>query len=898
MLKARNKNILRNIRDSLNRFLSIAAIVALGTGFLGGLVATTPDMEMAAAKYMSEAKMYDIDVRSALGYTEDEVKSLSGIEGIGDFCCANVTDQVLISGSQRFTARVFGYLDSAGTATMNRLTLVSGRMPSRPFECVVQSPNGYTTTLPKEGDTLRFFNSPSAPGGFAYSFAVISGIVRSPLFISAESEPSMKGVGNISLAVYTMRSFYSLSTYTDIYMTVPSRFSTWSPDYDSLIAGERRRLLPVEERITDSRIDSVKSAAGKVVESVALSANVQEALARDRNFRTLQSYRIESMLNSHGGRNARLLASRIGATADACRILKDSVKPASITAETADSLLKGQFALMDKMKGKISGVNTRKDNTGYASYKSNIDKIAAMSRVFPAFFFFIAILVSLTTMTRLVDERRSETGTLKALGFSNWQLLSEYLAYAFLATLLGSFVGLEIGFKLFPRVISKAYGMMYAIPPVETPFRWNIALVSSGIAMVGILLATLWACLSETGAVPAVLMTPKAPAAGRRILLERIGFIWKRLSFSVKVTARNLFRYKKRLYMTVFGIAGCSALLVAAFGLRDSIYDIVDKQFNEICKYDLMMMFEDSKVPACVRDVSSDYLPFRNEAGRVMNGSKVQPVFVYVPDNPDSLRQFVDLRHRKSHRPIALTDDGVVLSEKLCEQLGVHAGDSVTVENGDGLTGRAKVLGGAENYVYGLTFMTPREYRTLFNAKPDFTSAICKLKPGKDNDATLQELMDDGSVVYTLSSRSLRDTAYKEMRSIYIVVLVLILASGILSMVVLYNLANINICERKRELATLLVLGYTQKEAQRYIFREIDILSFMGTALGLLLGAPLHSFVIRTTEVNAAMWGRTVYPMSYVYAALISIGFTFLINLLMRRSINGINMVESMKTGD
>ena len=200
-------------------------------------------------------------------------------------------------------------------------------------------------------------------------------------------------------------------------------------------------------------------------------------------------------------------------------------------------------------------------------------------------------------------------------------------------------------------------------------------------------------------------MTAKAPAAGRRILLERIGFIWMRLSFSVKVTARNLFRYKKRLYMTVFGIAGCSALLVAAFGLRDSIYDIVDKQFNEICKYDLMMMFEDSNVPACVRDVSSDYLPFRNEAGRVMNGTKVQPVFVYVPDNPDSLRQFVDLRHRKSHRPIALTDDGVVLSEKLCEQLGVHAGDSVTVENGDGLTGRAKVLGGAENYIYGLAFM-------------------------------------------------------------------------------------------------------------------------------------------------------------------------------------------------
>jgi putative ABC transport system permease protein len=897
MLKTRNKNVLRNIRDSLNRFLSIAAIVALGTGFLGGLVATTPDMEDAADKYMADAAMYDIDVQSVFGFTQDEAESLSSVDGIGNHCCANVVDAVMIEGSQRYTARVFGYLDSTGTSSINRLSLVSGRMPEKPYECVVQSPNGYTTTLPADGDTIRFFNSPSAPGGFAYPYAVVTGIVRSPLFISAESEPSMKGIGNISLAVYTMRSFYTLSTFTDIYMTASRRLDTWTAGYDSLIAGIRREILPMEEAMTARKMDSLKAESPKVADAVRYAGNVQAALDEDMNVRAAQTRRVIGLLDACGGKNARLLASRLEKVSEECSASKAGDRR-FMSAAKADSLMADRLALMDKMRDKISRVNTRKDNTGYASYKSNIDKIAAMSRVFPAFFFFIAILVSLTTMTRLVEERRSETGTLKALGFSNWQLLSEYLAYAFLATILGCFVGLEICFRLFPRVISKAYGMMYIIPPVETPFRWNIALTASGIAMVGILLATLWACLSETGAVPAVLMTPKAPVAGRRILLERIGFIWKRMPFSSKVTARNLFRYKKRLYMTVFGIAGCSCLVVAAFGLRDSIYDIVDKQFNEICKYDVMMMFDSDKVPQTVKDACTGYMPFRNEAGRVMNGSKVQPIFLYVPEAPDSLSGFVNLRHRKSHKPIPMSDDGVVLSEKLCEQLGVGAGDSITVENGDGLKGRVKVLGGAENYVYGLTFMTPDVYTSLYGKKPVYTSAICNLKPGTDNDATLQKIMEDGSVVYTLSSRNLRDTAYKEMRSIYVVVIVLILASGILSMVVLYNLSNINICERKREIATLLVLGYTEREAERYIFTEIDILSFMGTALGLLLGAPLHSFIIRTTEVNAAMWGRTIYPMSYIYAAAISIGFTFLINLIMRKSISGINMVESMKTSD
>src|SRR5574344_1347272 len=914
MKKIRMRNVRRNIGASMNRFLSIAAIVALGTGFLAGLVSTTPDMEDAADEYMDKVKWYDIDVKNTLGFSKEDVKKLSSVKGIDEVSCAYVTDNILVSEQNtRYTARIFGYLGSdknnnqeqqVSQGELNSFLLVSGRLPEKPDECVVQSPNGYTTTLPANGSTLVFLNNTT---GYAYRKLTVTGVVQSPMFISAESEPSLKGSGSITLGVYVQRNFYTLQSYTDVYMTVKgaSKLSTWSKEYKQLVAEVALELKKITAGIVEEKVASVEE-AGKMTDGALNNIQViKNKLLLDEKYRVSQSEKLLSLLRSVGGTKNEMLIENISSTAERVKTAEKNDIDA-LPIQTMD-IIDEEISLMKKEEDRLWSVDTRDNNVGYASYLSNIEKIQAMSRIFPVFFYFIAMLVSLTTMTRLVEERRNEMGVLKALGFSDGALLGEYLLYAFLATVLGSVVGLSIGFKLFPAVISNAYGMMYSLPKVATPVRWNVAIICSGIAVLCIMVATLAACLSQTIGTPASLMTAKAPSPGKRILLERISFLWKRIPFSGKVTARNIFRYKKRLYMTVAGIAGCSALLVTGFGLHDSIYDIVNKQFGEINKYDLTVMFSkedavdtDNKLKAFFNDASTvnESMKFSTENGYVINGDEIQPTTINVPQQPQLLSHFITLRERRSHDEIPFTNEGVVLTEKLCEQLGVKKGDKVVIQNADGVKAEATVLGGAENYVYAYVYMYPETYSSCFHKDPCYSSALCKLSEQRNNDAVVEKLMESPKVLYVLSTAQLTQTAFDTMRSINVVVIVLIIASGLLSMIVLYNLANINICERKREIATLLVLGYTEHESRRYIFREIDFLSFIGIALGLLLGVPLHGFIVKTLEVNAAMWGRTIYPLSFLYAAGISILFTFGVNIIMRKSIHDIDMVESMKIVD
>jgi putative ABC transport system permease protein len=917
--KIRLTNSLRNIRNSLNRFLSIAAIVALGTGFLAGLVSTTPDMEDAMDKFMDDCAWYDIDVQNTLGFSDDDVAKIKKAPYVEKVQPAYVTDAILVSKEQvRYTTRIFGYLDSPvpqvrnekkgrrstvlSSCGMNNLVLLSGRFPERTDECVVQSPSGYAGTLPQPGETITFLNNAS---DYSAATLTVTGIVKNPMFISAESEPSLKGSGSVTLAVYVLKSFYTRSSYTDVYVTVKgaASLSTWSASYKELVQKTADELTEVCAPLAAEKIASLKQKMSFVSDEMEKVVEAQNKLAQDEVFRARQSQQVIALLESHGVSKDDPLIKNIALTADSVQ----KSLPIHHTSLPFVNEFASELSLLEQHGDSVWGVHTRNGNTGYASYQSNIEKIAAMSKVFPVFFYLIAMLVSLTTMTRLVEERRNETGTLKALGFSNWQLLSEYIWYALAATIFGSIVGLSIGFQLFPKVINNAYGMMYALPPVETPFRWNIALVAGSTAVVCILFATIAACLTETTATPAVLMTPKAPSPGKRILLEHIPFIWKRIPFSGKVTARNLFRYKKRLYMTVIGIAGCSALLTAGFGLHDSIYDIVKKQFGAINKYDVSLMMSsesavqnDETVRTFLNDATTvtSWMQYASENGHIMHGDKSQPLSICVPKNPQTLSSFVSLHGRLSHKMIPFTKDGIIITEKLCEQLGVKSGDTVLLENGEGVKAEVKVLDGAENYVYAYAYLYPQTYQTLFGKTPLYTSALCKLTAEKNNDESITRIMSSPSVLYALSTKNLKNNAYKTMSSINIVVIVLILSSGILSMVVLFNLANINICERKREIATLLVLGYNEREARRYIFREIDILSFMGIVFGLFLGVPLHRFVVSTLEVNAAMWGRTIYPLSFICAAGISVCFTFLVNLIMRKTLRRIDMVESMKTTD
>lgn len=613
-------------------------------------------------------------------------------------------------------------------------------------------------------------------------------------------------------------------------------------------------------------------------------------------------------------------------------------------AELADALvtIEDAQAEIDAITPPTWYVLGRDKNLGYASFVSDAERVEAISLVFPMIFFLVAALVALTTMTRMVDEERTLIGTYKALGYSAGRIASKYLTYAGLASVSGSVVGILIGSQIMPYTIWQAYKTMYSAPSTLTPIDLPIAL-AAGAASVGItLLATYLAVAATLREGPAALMQPRAPKPGKRILLERVKPVWSRLSFSQKVTARNLFRYKKRLLMTVIGIAGCTALLLTGFGLRDSIADILDKQYGEIYRYNMMIgleLEETSTTPEAVLagmdDVPgaggiSDYLVQQITGVRIASGEGVGEAFVdgylRVPRDTAALDDFILLRDRATHAPIVLGTSGAVITEKAAERLGVGIGDTISVEPLDATgntTGEEAVAltitGITEQYVTHLVYVSPALYEAAFGEPPAYNEALAKATlavdaadadgtadegdtaaDAADADAAKQALSEAllardgvGTVQFTEDITSSFDTMFESLNS---VVLVLIVSAGLLALIVLYNLTNINVTERQRELATIKVLGFYESEVSAYIYRETAALTAIGCAIGLALGIALEAFVIRTVEVDIVMFGRTIHATSYLYSAALTAAFAVIVNLAMRRRLRNIDMVESLKS--
>ena len=550
----------------------------------------------------------------------------------------------------------------------------------------------------------------------------------------------------------------------------------------------------------------------------------------------------------------------------------------------------------------------RQDNAGFASYSSNADKIAAIGRVFPVFFFLVAALVALTTMTRMVEEERQQIGTMKALGYSSSQIAVKYLLYAAAASLLGCVCGVAVGMKLFPTVIINAYNIMYYLPRILTPFDWPLALFSSVAAIMCTLAATFGACRAALRESPARLMLPKAPEPGKRILLERVTFLWKRLKFTQKVTARNLMRYKKRFFMTVIGISGCTALLVTGFGIRDSISDIVGIQYGELAHYQLIVgllhedALEDAKLLDILEDKSQveDWLAVLQESGKVAPGGRgpQDSVTIFVPSDPDRLPEFFQFRHRLDKGAAEYGRDAVIITEKLAERQHLQVGDSIRVRNQDEEEAAFTITDICENYVGHYLYISSEAYESAFGQAAEMNSLLCVLPeggPAGGEDALTTQLLKCEDVAMTTSTVELSASFASSIQSINYIVVVLIISAGALAFVVVYNLTNINITEREKELATIKVLGFYDSEVAGYVYRETAALTLIGTGAGLLLGIALHQFVIRTAEIDMVMFGRAIYAPSYIFAALLTFLFSVLVNLVMYRKLKNISMVESMK---
>lgn len=542
-------------------------------------------------------------------------------------------------------------------------------------------------------------------------------------------------------------------------------------------------------------------------------------------------------------------------------------------------------------------------------YGENADRMRAIGRVFPVIFFLVAALISLTSMTRMVEEQRIQIGTMKALGYSRFAIVSKYLGYALLATAGGSVIGVLVGEKILPYIIIYAYGIMYQhIPEILVPYDWSYAVQASLAAVACTMLATLFSCFRELGEQPASLMRPPAPRIGKRVFLEHIGVIWKRLNFTWKSTVRNLMRYKKRFFMTLFGIGGCMALMLVGYGIKDSVFEIAGIQYAEIQVYDGSMILKEDIADEERRSLQ-EYLQENEDIERHMdcymknitlkNGDHEHGTYITVLGDPKKSDEYVHFRDRRSKETYHLSDEGAIISEKTAKLLDAKVGDSILVKDEDLGDKEVKIQYICENYMGHYMYLTPDYYEKVFGEQPEYNNILFAARDSYSK-AELEEagekLLARKEVLSVNYMHEIEKQLDDMLKSLNLVIIVLIISAGMLAFVVLYNLNNINITERQRELATLKVLGFYDLEVGTYVYRENILLTLIGAVVGVGLGKVLHLFIIETVEVDGAMFGRNINLPSYIYSLLFTVAFSLIVNGVMYFKLKRINMVESLKS--
>lgn len=977
------KMSVRSVKGSLSRFLAIVSIVALGTGFLAGLLATTPDMKDSANEYFKESNLYDFYIQSTLGFSDENVKAVSDLSYVSDVMAIEQED-IMVSDSEgeNLETRIF-HIDFNDKDRLNKFTFLEGDIPKNDNECIIEVPNRYSYEA-NIGDVF------TTSDGREYK---ATGIAYSPVLMSTMGEVTTIGKGSVALGIYVQEDDNDV-TYTALYGKIKNiDKDTFSDEYkdrseeilDKLeevgkeqsnvrykelkdeaqeeldksraeyekekaealaeLEDSRKMLVENQQKVTDgisqiddglsqvnsgiSQIDEglpqiddgIKQIDDGIVQINKLIEETEDTASGQLNYLKQQLSDLNKQKSDLKAQKVQLQDQKVELqktkqelTAQRAELVgnlddieegwaeyRDGLATANESFASAEKQLDDAQKEIDEIETGKWYISGRLDAQGISSYESDTDKVAAIARIFPVFFFLVAALVVLTTMTRMIEEERGRVGTLKSLGYTNGVIRNYYLVYGFVASLIGSAVGMSLGFVIFPKVISNAYAMMYNIPEVTTKFIWPMALAIGAVTIAVILFTIYFSCRGELKEKPASLLQPKAPEAGKRILMEKITPIWSRIKFTRKVTLRNLFRYKKRFLMTIIGMAGCFALLLTGFGIRDSINDIVGIQYGEIFKYDMTISVDKDKWKPS-KDIYEKQGFFAEENAEVaFNGDK-ETFTLTVPENQKALSDFVDIRTRTGHEALELKSGEVVLSEKMCEVLDVKTGDTVTVTLDSGEEKDMKVSGICENYVGSVGFVDADTYEDAFGKAPDYSTLYVDIKDkvaeSEDTDSLVRDVMNEPDVEYVLATDTISQNFNDSVKNIDYIVMVLIISAGGLSIIVLYNLTNVNVSERKKELATIKVLGFYEREVSSYIFREINILAVLGMICGLPLGLALHRFVIKTAEVGGMMFGRNIYLLSYVLSFVIMGIFTFLVNLIMRRSIRKIDMVESMKAND
>lgn len=1009
--KAYWKSVRRHVSHSKGRFLSIFLIVFLGAGVFSGLRNTPASMAASANDYIRRYHYADLTYIATLGFSEEDVMTIEGIEGVDTISPGYQTDAQFLTNDTYYNVTMLSQ-GSYEKGMLNEPELIKGRLIEAEGECLIDDllvQYGYDIdseiTLKNDNDEKTF-----KVVGIVYDVRYISRLDRGTNSLGDGTNSGFVQVLNSdleSMAIHkdlkdlrdegllytsilvkgegtdTMNVFDD--EYNDYIEVINTRIKSEMSEkisnlYDDLVEDAKKELEDAEKKYDKSlddyndsldefnaKIDDAKlklieaelevldkekkyytnkskmvdgndkyakslKQVNKAIESLRKSMNAlitaqatqdmdaQQSSAADIN---KQLVVIEKYIEAAGD----LLKNND--TLDRAKVQLDEAKltieKSKLDLEKQEIEGKQKFAKaetkLEEAKTKIEDANeavndipkgilyslSAQENEGIAIFDANRDAIASIGDVFPLIFFLVSALVSLTTMTRMVEEQRGYCGTLRAIGYSKGDLIGQYMLYAFMATALGCAAGIAAGDQIFPRVIYYLYQYMMFIMSGETIIvhRQSVMVAAVIISVIVTMAATLSACLSELTAMPSVLMRPRAPKMGQRILLERVGLIWNRLNFNQKVTMRNIFRYKKRFLMSVIGIAGCTGLIIVGFGIKDSVSHIVELQYKHIYTYDATVKLNEEYNNADAVILEDDFknmnevtnaTSIQNNAIELLNNSEDLHGSLYVYRNADAITNFISFNDYKTKESFNLTDDGVVLTQKAAELLKVKEGESFDILL-DETNYNVKVSHICENYYLHIIYMSKTYYEDLTGLRYQGNNIYLNLKNHKKS---TKAVVGDHIKANQLGSISYMDNVGGEfstrIQSLNIIIAILIGCAAALCFIVLYNLTNINIGERQGEIATIKVLGFRKREYHDYIFRENVVLSLIGSLLGMPFGIIMHRFIIKAVELDSTLFLRTLAIRFYVYGFVLTIGFTYIINFLMHHILDRVNMVESLKT--
>lgn len=886
------KTTLREIRQSLGRYLAIFAIVAMGVGFFAGLKITRQVMITSANAYLEEKQLYDFRLLSTLGFEDEDVQTLSSKKDIR-FVEGAVAADILYFNQQgnEDVIKAHSLLQN-----INGLEVVAGRLPQQATECVVDA-NLYDKSALGTKIVLSENNVEEDLDYFAYREYTIVGIAQSSAYIQFERGTTALGNGQVSGFMYLLPQGFCAEFYTEIYVKFNQDYPIYSKDYNDYIDEKEPLWKDYCKAQGERRYQAI------VADAEAELANAKQTLAEEKADAKQTLADAKKELTDAEAE----LADAHAELADGWAKYNDSYaefeeKIAEAEQEIADA--EADIANIEKPE---TYVLNRDTNIGYACFQNDSSIVEGLANVFPVFFFLVAALVCMTTMNRMVEEQRTQIGVLKALGYGEAAIMGKYLFYSGSAALAGCIAGYFLGIHLFPFVIWTAYGMMYQMGSIVYIFDGGTALLCLACALLCSMGTTWISCRHELKEVAADLMRPKAPRAGKRVFLEWLPFIWKRLKFLHKVSVRNIVRYKRRFFMMVIGISGCTALLVTGFGIRDSVVDIADQQFQEIQTYQfgitLKNGIKDANDPSLTEfteildTYGGSFLPVFETTMDLQTPENLKSIHLIIVENPAQIGEYIDL-HTPDKTAISYPKAGeAVICEKLAKRYRIQIGDTIHLFEENGKEVQAVVSGICENYIYNYIYLNAETYQTACGAFL-YKNVYANITKDADIHAVGAAIMKANNITAVSINADMLVRFSSMMSSMNYIVFVVIACAAALAFIVLYNLNNINITERIREIATIKVLGFYRNETAAYVFRENTALTAIGCAVGLLLGKLLHIYVMHKVDIDLMSFDVHVKAVSYLLSILLTFAFTWIVNRIMTGKLENINMAESLKSVD